>query len=97
MDLLLSLLPTRGVLVTPWIVGLAFLHWLVRQCLAAWDGRQLAGSMQLAHEGLWFGTSIIVLAGVVYEPILKAFFEIPWYLAIAAFSGLIESIRLLRT
>jgi len=94
--LLLSLLPTRSVLVVPWIVGLAALHCLVRWRLAVRDGRQLPGSIQLAHKGNWFGASIVVLGGVVYDPILRAFFEVPWYLGIAAFAGLIESIRVLR-
>jgi hypothetical protein len=53
--------------------------------------------MQIAHEAHWFGASSVILGGVIYEPILQAFFEIPWYLGIAAFGGLIESIRALRT
>jgi hypothetical protein len=96
-DLLLSLLPTRSILVVPWIVSLAALHCLIRWRLAVKDGRHLPGSTQLAHEAHWFGASIVVLGGVVYEPILKAFFEVPWYLGIAAFAGFIESVRVLRT
>jgi hypothetical protein len=95
--LLLSLLPTRGVLVVPWILGLAGLHCIIRWRLAVRDRRQLPGSTQLAHEAHWFGASIVVLGGVVYEPILRAFLEVPWYLGIAAFAGLLESIRVLRT
>jgi hypothetical protein len=53
--------------------------------------------MQLAHEAHWFAASVVVLWGCIYEPILKAFFETPWYLGIAAFAGLIESFRTLRT
>lgn len=98
MGLLLDLLPTRSVLVVPWIVALAGLHCLLRAFLArrAVPRRTLPNSTQLAHEAHWFGASIVVLGGVMYEPILKAFFEVPWYLGIAAFAGLIESIRALR-
>jgi hypothetical protein len=53
--------------------------------------------MQLSHEAHWFGASVVVLAGLIYAPILKAFVEVPWYLGIAAFAGLVESIRALRT
>ena len=86
MRLLLSVLPTRGILVVPWIVGLAALHCIVRWRLAVRDGRELPRSIQLAHEGHWFGASLVVLGGTTYEPILRAFVEVPWYLGIAAFA-----------
>lgn len=97
LSLLLSLLPTRSVLIVPWIVALAGLHCLLRAILARRAHRPLPNSIQLAHEAHWFGASVVVLAGLCYDPILRAFFEVPWYLGIAAFAGLIESIRALRS
>ena len=39
--------------------------------------------------------SFVVLMGVIYQPIIEAFAEVPAYLSIAAGVGLLETIRLL--
>jgi hypothetical protein len=83
MDLLECLLPTRKVLVVPWIFALAVLH-----IPRAVDDREVEwpkSSRQSAGHAM----------GVIYQPIIEAFAEVPAYLSIAAGVGLLETIRLL--
>ena len=95
MDLLECILPTRKVLVVPWIFALAVLHILVRWMIVRRNGRNLPDSLRVMHEAHWFGASFVVLMGVIYQPIIEAFAEVPAYLSIAAGVGLLETIRLL--